>query len=367
MNYTARCQAACELMAERGIDALVLTKPANLKYLTGDGRPCTLTLLTQAGNLVITVPQTDVADVRQTVPIADVRGFGDEEEMLHGFGDILDEFSVHDKTLAMEKNFWDASLFGIFVDHVLPNATVVPVTPVLSPLRMIKSAEEIELLQVSADIAEAGMEAAAGAIAVGAREIAVAAEAEYAMRRCGAEGFGSYTYVASGLRSTIAHGPPTDREMAEGEMVQVHLAPLYGGYCVDLCRTFAVGEPSDEQRRALHAYRAAQEAGIAAACPGAHLMGVDESMSVSLQGSGYSGRFLRPTFHGIGIEHEEAPIPGGHALVHGELEVKTIEAGMTLAIGNCGLYLDGFGVRMEDSIWVSPGGPIALTRYPKEL
>ena len=67
------------------------------------------------------------------------------------------------------------------------------------------------------------------------------------------------------------------------------------------------------------------------------------------------------------IEHEEAPIPGGHAVIHGEEKVESVEAGMILAIGNCGIYRESFGVRAEDTVWVSPDGPVPLTRHPKSL
>jgi hypothetical protein len=87
--------------------------------------------------------------------------------------------------------------------------------------------------------------------------------------------------------------------------------------------------------------------------------------AAALERSGFGGTFLRPVFHGVGIEHEEAPIPGGHAVIHGEEKVEQVQAGMVLAIGNCGIYRDDFGVRAEDAVWVSERGPIPLTTYPK--
>jgi Xaa-Pro dipeptidase len=106
----------------------------------------------------------------------------------------------------------------------------------------------------------------------------------------------------------------------------------------------------------LDAYIEAQAAGIAAATPGAPLLGIDGAMAAALEGSGFSGAFLRPVFHGVGIEHEEAPIPGGHAVIHGEEPVEQVQAGMVLAIGNCGIYREDFGVRAEDTVWVSERG-----------
>jgi Xaa-Pro aminopeptidase len=90
-------------------------------------------------------------------------------------------------------------------------------------------------------------------------------------------------------------------------------------------------------------------------------------MADMLKAHGFADAFLRPVFHGVGIEHEEAPIPGGHAVIHGEEKVENVEAGMILAIGNCGIYRESFGVRAEDTIWVSPDGPVPLTRHPKTV
>ena len=104
--------------------------------------------------------------------------------------------------------------------------------------------------------------------------------------------------------------------------MQVHLAPGVRGYTVDLCRTILVGQVPAEAKRALGAYLLAQEAGIAAATPGAPLMGIDAAMARRLEGRGFGHAFLRPVFHGVGIEHEEAPIPGGHAVIHGEEKVE---------------------------------------------
>jgi Xaa-Pro aminopeptidase len=244
---------------------------------------------------------------------------------------------------------------------------VVPAAPVLSHLRMLKEPAEIECLKAAARVADLGMAAAVQALRAGARETEVAGEAEYAMRKAGAEGWASATYVASGWRSAMAHGPASVKRIEAGEVVQVHLAPIASGYTVDLCRTVMVGHVPEEATRAARAYVEAQEAGIAAAVPGAALPGIDEAMAAALGRHGFDDAFLRPVFHGVGIEHEEAPIPGGHAVIHGEAKIDRVQSGMVLGIGNCGIYREAFGVRMEDTVWVSEQGPVSLTTYAKAL
>jgi Xaa-Pro aminopeptidase len=366
-DIKARWTRAAELMGARGIDAVFLMKPANLAYLTGDGRPCALGLVTKSLRCIVSVPACDLPSVRAASAATDVRGFRSEEEMFHGFRDVLKDLGLTQATIALEKNFFDAALYEVFKAHILPKATVVPATPVLSRLRMLKEAEEVECLKAAAHVADEGMAAAVRAVKVGVREVEVAGEAEYAMRKAGAEGWASATYVASGWRSAMAHGPASLKAIETGDVVQVHLAPIARGYTVDLCRTILVGQVRAETSTARDAYLLAQEAGIAAARPGAPLMGIDSAMARALEGRGFGDAFLRPVFHGVGIEHEEAPIPGGHAVIHGEEKVEHIEAGMVLAIGNCGIYREEFGVRAEDTIWVSAEGPVPLTGHPKAL
>jgi Xaa-Pro aminopeptidase len=230
---------------------------------------------------------------------------------------------------------------------------------------MLKDNHEIDLLRHAAQVADVGMDAAVRAVGDGILERIVAAEAEYAMRHTGADGWAAPTYVASGWRSAMANGPASSKPIASGDVVQIHVAPIVEGYTVDLCRTVFAGEAPSEAREALDAYLEAQAAGIAAAAPGASLMGIDTAMADVLTTRGYGAAFLRPTFHGVGTEHEEAPIPRGHAVIHGEEKIDHVEAGMVLAIGNCGIYREHFGVRAEDTIAVTPDGPVELTSYPK--
>ena len=364
-DYASRWRRAAEMMAREGIDALFLMKPANLAYFTGDGRPCALALLTRAQRCIVAVPQCDLPSVKRASAASEMRAFRSEEEMFHGFRDVLREQGLTGATIAIEKNFFDAALYEVFTAHILPKAKVVPATPLISTLRMIKDEAEIVCLKDAARVADIGMGAAAKALRAGVRETDIAAEAEYAMRKAGAEGWASATYVASGWRSAMAHGPASLKVVEAGDVVQVHLAPIASGYTVDLCRTFLVPPVANETAQALRAYVDAQRRGIAAAVAGSPLLGIDAAMADTMRKSGYGDAFLRPVFHGVGIEHEEAPIPGGHAVIHGEIKVEQVATGMMLAIGNCGIYCESYGVRFEDTVWISDTGPIELTCYPK--
>jgi len=334
-DYKARWKRAAVLMERGGIDALFLMKPANLAYMTGDGRPCALALLTRTSRCIVAVPACDLASVRRASAATDIRSFQSEAEMFHGFRDVLQELDLTRATIAVEKNFFDAALYEVFTAHIMPQAHVVAAAPIVSRLRMLKDSAEIDCLKLAGAVADDGMAAAARVLRPGVREIEVAGEAELAMRKGGAEGWASATYVASGWRSAMAHGPASGKTIAAGDVVQVHVAPIASGYAVDLCRTFLMEPASADAARALSAYVKAQKRGIAAAAHGAALMDIDAAMAALLEQEGYADTFLRPVFHGVGIEHEEAPIPGGHAVLHGEQKVEPVMAGMVLGWRTC--------------------------------
>ena len=75
----------------------------------------------------------------------------------------------------------------------------------------------------------------------------------------------------------------------------------------------------------------------------------------------------KPPIHGVGIDFEESPLPPGHAFFHGEKEPLPLKANVVIAVGNCGLYLGPWGVRVEDTVVVGQKGPIILTEYPRQL
>src|SRR5574342_866485 len=173
-DYKARWARAASLMETHGVDALFLMKPANLAYLTGDGRPCALALLTRALRCIVAVPACDLASVRRASAATEIRVFQSEAEMFHGFRDVLQELGLTQATIAIEKNFFDAALYEVFTAHILPRAHVVPAAPLLSSLRMLKEPAEIECLKAAARVAESGMAAAVQVLRAGMLETDVA-------------------------------------------------------------------------------------------------------------------------------------------------------------------------------------------------
>jgi Xaa-Pro aminopeptidase len=363
-----RLQRCGELMEQDRLDALLLTKPANMAYLTGDGRLCAYAMITPQGRVALGVPQTDVADVKALAYAEEIAGFEDEVGMIHSIAHHFEHFGIREGAVGLEFTFLTQSMMGMLTHpHAKPAGIQVKnATHVLSTLRLVKEPAEIERIAAAAQVAVAGMKAAIGAVKAGLTESQIAAEGEYAMRQAGAEEFWR-SYVCSGPRTSIAHGLPTSRRLQPGDLVMIDLHPIVNGYSADICRTVCVDQPTAAQHAAYDLYLQAQQATIARVKAGVAMGELEETMHSTLKAAGHGEHVFGPPIHGVGIEFEEAPLPAGHAFFHGEAAPPPLEAGIVLAIGNCGLYTGPWGVRVEDTVVIGAGGPTVLTTYPRSL
>ena len=367
-RYAERLARCVGLMEASGLDALLLTKPANMFYLTGDGRLCAYAMITQDGRVALGVPMTDVEDVRALARFDLIAGFENEMGMIHSIAHHFKEFGIQQGSVGLEFTFLTQAMMAMVTHpHAKPiDLTVKDCTAVLSELRLIKDAEEIARIRAAARAADIGMRAAVAAAQSGVEETQVAAEAEHAMRSAGAEGF-SRTYVACGPRTNIAHGLPTRRRLAPTDLVMIDLHPIVDGYSADLCRTVCVGQSTSDYRAVYELFLKAQQATIAKVKAGVSMVELEQTLHTTIKDAGHGAHLFGPPIHGVGIEFEEAPLPAGHAFFHGEKGPKPLAANVVLAVGNCGIYTGPWGVRVEDTILVRADCGEALTTYPRNL
>lgn len=366
--YQGRLSKCSQLMKEMGLNVLLLTKPANMFYLTGDGRLCAYTMITQDGKVALGVPQTDVEDVRKLAHFDHIAGFEDEVGMIHSIAHHFARFGIEEGVVGLEYTFLTQSMMSMVTHpHAKPKGvTVKDCTHVMSQLRTVKEPEEIERIRAAANVAAIGMAKAIEAVKPGMTESHVAAEAEYAMRQAGAEEFWR-TYVSSGPRTNIAHGLPTNRQLQQGDLVMIDIHPIVNGYSADICRTVCVGKPTAEQKAAYDLYLKAQQATVAKVKAGADMTDLEQTLHNVLKDAGHGEHIFGPPIHGVGIEFEESPLPPGHAFFHGEKAPPPLAANVVIAVGNCGLYTGPWGVRVEDTVVAGDKGPLVLTDYQRQL
>ncbi len=366
--YRRRVEKCTQLMKEAGIDLLLLTKPSNMFYLAGDGRLCAYTMITGDGSVAIGVPKTDVDDVTESAVFDRIVGFEDEVGMIHSIAHYFDEFGIKSGVMGVENTFLTQAMMGMLTHpHAKPaGVTTKDCTPVMSALRIAKDTAEIDRIRAAGMVAAIGMRAAVKAVRAGVSESRIAGEAEYAMRKAGAEDFWR-TYVSSGSRTNIAHGLPSNRRLELGDLVMIDVHPIVNSYSADICRTVCVSEPTPEQQAAYDLYLRALRAAIAKVRAGVGVVELDDTLHGIIKEAGHGDHLFGPTIHGVGIDFEEAPLPPGHAFFHGEKAPAPLTEGVVIAIGNCGLYTGPWGLRIEDTVVVREDGPLIVTDYPYSI
>lgn len=366
--YEERVLKCAHLMQEQGLDVLLLTKPSNMQYLTGDGRLCAYAMITREGKVALGVPSTDVKDVSALARFDDIAGFEDEVGMIHSIAHHFAHFGIQSGTVGLEYTFLTQTMMGMMTHPHAKPKDVVPkdCTHILTELRIVKEPGEIKRIRAAARVADIGMQAAIAAVKQGVTESQVAAAAEFAMRQAGAEEFWR-TYVSSGPRTNIAHGLPTTRKLRKGDLVMIDIHPIVNGYSADICRTVCVGKPTAEQQAAYDLYLRAQQATIGKIRAGVDMSELEGTLHGILKEAGHGDHIFGPPIHGVGIEFEESPLPAGHAFFHGEAAPPPLEANVVISVGNCGLYVGAWGVRVEDTNVVGADGPVTLTRSPRVL
>jgi Xaa-Pro aminopeptidase len=366
----ARLERLQPWLAERGLDALLVTGLVDVRYLAG---------FTGSSGLVLAVADrarerlggsrffTDFryeTQAAEQVPDAYAREIV-TGELLEAAIAVLAAART-DAPGAGQLGFDPSQLSVKAYDRLLERLPegwrAVSAEGGVRALRAVKEPGEVERIRVAAELADAALlQVLEGGLA-GRTEREVAVELEFAMRRLGAEGASFPSIVAAGAHAALPHARPRDERIARDVLVTVDWGALHGGYCSDCTRTYATGEGISARAREIYELvLAAQRAGVEAVRAGPTGRAVDAVARAVIDGAGEGERFGHGLGHGVGLEVHEPPrlsrTEGEQPLVSGN--VVTVEPGV---------YLPGeLGVRIEDLVVVRDGGHELLTSLPKDL
>ena len=184
---------------------------------------------------------------------------------------------------------------------------LVPAGKLLTELRSAKTEEELAVMQKAQDITDQVFAEICEFLHAGVTESEVAAQLTYLQMKHGAEGNSFPPIVASGANGSMPHAIPTAKPIQKGEFVTMDFGCIYQGYCSDMTRTVAIGQPSDEMRWVYDAVLEAQLAGIAAAKAGVPGCDVHNAAWDVLKKYGYGDCFGHGFGHSLGIEIHESP------------------------------------------------------------
>ena len=215
-------------------------------------------------------------------------------------------------------------------------------------------------MRKAAAITSEAFEAVLPKIRPGMAETELRLELENCMFRLGAEKLAFDTIIASGENGSLPHAVPGSRKLRKGDMITMDFGAKVGGYCSDMTRTVALGEPSPELRKIYSTVYRAQTMCEAALAAGKNCRDIDRLARDYIDSQGYAGRFGHGLGHCVGIDIHEDPrlSPGCHDI---------LKAGMVITV-EPGVYVPGVGgVRIENTCLVKENGSEPLTTARKEL
>ena len=339
-----------EGFSEADAEALLVTQPANVRYLSGfrapeDGR----VLVTREDAVLITDGRYIAqAEAESRLPVE----FFEQSWVEHL------KTKLGGRTLAFEAEAVTYALFTELTEKL--GSEPLPTGGLVAELRLVKTLDETELLQQAAGVTDDAFTHILGFIRAGRAEVEVALELERFMRAAGTEGAGFEIIVASGVRSAMPHGTASSKVIGAGELVTLDFGAKVDGYHADMTRTVAVGELSDAHAQLYAAVLHAQEAALAALAPGKKGQEVDAAARDSLEKVGLGEFFSHSLGHGVGLEIHEGPRLS-------KSSEQLLEPGMSVTI-EPGAYRPGdAGVRIEDLAVITEAGFDLLSHSPKSL
>ncbi|HKG16506.1 MAG TPA: Xaa-Pro peptidase family protein [Solirubrobacteraceae bacterium] len=353
----SRVDRLAALGAGRELDALLVTEPFNLRYLTGFTGTNGLAVL-GAGEDGVRRFVTDFRYVERAA--LEVEAF----DRLEGERDLLDGLrTALPERRPLRLGFDDAHMSVHAhrrLGEELDDVELVAAGGLVEELRAVKEPAELERIVAAAALADEALSAVLEGGLAGRRESEVALALEDEMRHRGAQGPSFPSIVAAGPHGALPHAEPRDAVIPSDVLVIVDWGAHLDGYCSDCTRTLASGRPDAEATGVYELVLRAQGAGLEAVRPGVSGRDADHAARELIEAAGHGERFGHGLGHGVGLEVHEAPRLSKAA-------EDALQAGNVVTV-EPGVYLPGrFGVRIEDLVVVADDGVRILSSHPKEL
>jgi Xaa-Pro dipeptidase len=372
----AKLERVRTLMAERGLDALVMRAPDNVLYLTNFWamKGYDVCVFPREGDPVLICLEASEADAERMAWTSDIRLFAgydpsDPSPPLARAVDVAKECAAEYGNLGLEltlgtqasdRMVGEPTTFTRDWFHAF--GEVEDATWLLAEARAVKTEQEIERMRLANAIAAAAMEHCRLIIEPGMNEAQIAAEWEGFVLGEGtgwegkvelALGF-SLVWSGSGIQTFTA---TTSRPVVEGEPTLFEIWVCADGYWCDHTKNLVVGELTSAYRELEGALMAVYDDAVAFARPGASLAELDSRIRAGIDAMGFPGQPSHPICHGVGARAHEPPY--AHQAGGGE-----IREGMVLAI-EPGCYIaGGGGLRVEDNFLITADGAEKLSSFP---
>ncbi len=363
-----RQERARQLMSENALDAILLMEGTSLRYFTGirwwGGERTFALVLPAKGEAFYVCPAFEEGRAREQIKNApdgespDVRVWQEDESPYQRIAQGLKERGTASGKLGIEETV--RFVFADGIAKAAPQTTIASATPVTAGCRMIKSAHEVALMRLAAEVTLAAYHAAYLAVKDGMTQPQLEDLVKKAHEQLGFTG-GADAQV--GEFSAFPHGSVTPQVVHEGTIVLMDGGCAVEGYQSDITRTYVLGKASDKMNKVFDIVLHAQSAALAAARPGVECGAIDAAARKAVTDGGYGPDYKYFTHrlgHGMGMDGHEWPY-----LVRGN--PTKLQANMTTS-NEPGIYIRGeFGIRIEDDMHITENGAELFTPQPRSL
>jgi Xaa-Pro aminopeptidase len=351
-----RLQKLRQKLAEKELEAIFISQPENIYYLSGfDG---------SAGFLLITPQEAILATdfryierVKRQSP--DYTIFQITNDMANWFPELISELSL--QKLGFEAKYVSLATYQQ-LSEILKKMTsppkLVPMDGLVESLRIIKELEEIELITQAAEISDKAFRYIEDFIRIGMSEAGIAWEIERFMRENGSQVPPFEVIVASGPNTALPHAKPSQRALQSGEPVLFDFGAKIDGYSSDISRTICLGTPDDTFKKVYDIVLGAQLTALAMIKEGMTSEQGDSLARTVITEAGYGESFGHALGHGVGLAAHEAPRLGPSS-------TETLASGMVFTV-EPGIYLPGWGgIRTEDLVVMENGQVRVISKARK--
>jgi Xaa-Pro aminopeptidase len=354
MTDDDRPQRLQERVVARELDLLLVTDLTDLRWTTG---------FTGSNGAAVVGPdvRTFVTDFRYLTQSAEqVPGFRREIATADLLGGVVGTLPSGPLRLGFDDATMSVKAHAHLRELLRDEVELVPASGMVSELRAVKDAGEVQRIRAAAALADAALTAVLARGLAGRTERAVALDIEIEQRKLGAEGASFPPIVAAGGHGALPHASPRDVVIPEGTLVVIDWGCVLDGYCSDCTRTYATGALDDHDRGIYDLVLQAQLAALAALRPGPTGREIDAVARDLIAAAGHGDQFGHGLGHGVGLEVHEGP----RLSVTGETALR---AGMVVTV-EPGVYVPGVvGTRIEDLCVLTEDGYEVLNGLPKEL
>ena len=352
----SRFQKIAEKLASYGLDAMMITSEPNRLYAAQFHSTAGVALVTWEKSWFFTDSRYMEA-ARKQIDGAELRLNTTDVTLNDLTNQVIQAQGI--QKLGFEDQYATVAEYNVWKEK-LACRDLVPASGLLSELRMVKDEEEIGHIRDAQAITDKSFSEMLDVIKAGMTERQVAAELEYRLKKNGADGLAFATIAVAGPNSSMPHGVPGTRPVQAGDFLTMDFGCMVNGYCSDMTRTVAVGQPTEEMELVYNTVLRAQLAGIAATRAGVPGKEIDGAARKVIEDAGYGEYFGHGYGHSLGIEIHETPNANSR-------NDKPLPEGACVS-AEPGIYLPGrFGVRIEDVTVLTAEGCEDITNSPKEL